>query len=187
MKKPVVFLDFQGTLGGEGLEDITSFEFFPFALEAIQLLNKNNILAIGITNQSHISKGLITMEEYDTKLQLLKDKLAIHNSFFDSVYCCPHDNKDHCNCRKPLTGMIEKAKEEHDLDMQKAYVVGDMGMSDMVLAKNINAKGILVLTGVGRGSLNEHRSSWQDVNADYIAENVLEAVRWILNDLKINL
>jgi len=93
--------------------------------------------------------------------------------------------KDKCTCKKPLTGMIDKAKDEFEIDMQKAYVVGDMGMSDMILAKNINAKGILVLTGVGKGSLSEFRHTWNDVEADYIAQNVLDAVRWIVNDLCI--
>ncbi|HOJ10773.1 MAG TPA: HAD hydrolase-like protein [Clostridiales bacterium] len=67
--------------------------------------------------------------------------------------------------------------------MQKAYVVGDIGMTDMVLARNINAKGILVLTGVGKGSLNEFRDTWKHIEDDYIAENVLDAVKWIMNDL----
>ncbi len=101
----------------------------------------------------------------------------------DAVYCCPHTSEDKCNCKKPLTGMIDKAKKEFEIDPQKAYVVGDMGMADMVLAKNINARGILVLTGVGKGSLNEFRDTWKDVEADYIANNVLDAVRLIINDL----
>lgn len=53
----------------------------------------------------------------------------------------------------------------------------------MVLAKNINAKGILVLTGVGKGNLNEFRDTWKDVETDYIAQDVLDVVRWIINDL----
>lgn len=53
----------------------------------------------------------------------------------------------------------------------------------MALAKNINAKGILVLTGVGKGSLNEYRYTWKDVEADYVASDVLEAVKWILGTL----
>lgn len=185
MKKPVAFIDFQGTLGGGGIDDIKSFDFYPFAIESILMLNKNGILTIGITNQSHISRGELTMEEYHVKLQLLKNELSFHNAHFDAVYCCPHTNKDNCNCRKPLTGMIEKAKEEFNIDMQKAYVVGDMGMTDMVLAKKINAKGILVLTGVGIGSLNEFRYTWQNIDANFIAENVLEAVKWIMNDLSL--
>ncbi len=43
--------------------------------------------------------------------------------------------------------------------------------------------GILVLTGVGKGSLNEFRDTWKDIEADYIAQDVLDAVKWVLNDL----
>ena len=180
--KIVVFVDFQGTLGGDGVDDIKSLEFYPFSVEAIKLLNTNDILVIGITNQSHISKGELSMEEYLKKLEELKVELKVHNAYFDEVYCCPHTEKDKCKCKKPLTGMIDKAKIDFPIDISKSYVVGDMGMSDMVLAKNIGAKGILVLTGVGKGSLNEYRYTWKDVDANYIAENILEAVKWILND-----
>lgn len=59
-------------------------------------------------------------------------------------------------------------------------------MTDMVLAKNIGAKGILVLTGVGKGSRNEYRHTWKDVEASFIADNILEAVKWIINDITAN-
>ena len=76
--------------------------------------------------------------------------------------------------------MIESALKEFDIDVKKSFVIGDMGMSDMILAKNIGAKAILVLTGVGKGSLNEFRHTWQNIEADYVAENILEAVGYIL-------
>lgn len=117
MKKPAVFLGFQGTLGGEGIDDIRSFEFYPFSIEAIKLLNTNDILAIGITNQSRISKGEFTMKEFENKLQLLKEELKSHDAYFDAVYCCPHMSKDKCNCKKPLTGMIDNARNEFEIDM----------------------------------------------------------------------
>ena len=77
------------------------------------------------------------------------------------------------------------AKNDFAIDIKKSYVIGDMGMSDMVLAKNIGAKGVLVLTGVGKGSLNEFRHTWKDVEASYIAEDVFEATKWIINDLTL--
>lgn len=68
--------------------------------------------------------------------------------------------------------------------MSRAYVIGDMDMTDILLAKNIGAKGILVMTGVGKGSLDEFRYTWQDTEAAHVAENVLEAVKWLLHDLR---
>ncbi len=182
MERIAVFIDFQGTLGGGGVDDIRSLDFYPFSIEAIKLLNDNHLLAIGITNQSRISKGELSMDEYLQKLKHLKKELAIHNAHFDEVYCCPHTDKDNCACKKPLAGMIDMAKKDFKINIQNSYVIGDMGMSDMVLAKNIGAKGILVLTGVGKGSLNEFRHTWSGIEASYIAENILEAVKWIISD-----
>ncbi len=179
------FIDFQGTLGGGGTDDIKSLEFYPFSIPAIKALNKNKILVIGITNQSHISKGELTWCDYYEKLALLKSQLAEQGAYFDAVYCCPHSNNDNCRCKKPSTGMVEQACNDFIIDVKNSYVIGDMGMSDMLLAKNIGAKGILVLTGVGTGSLNEYRHTWVDYDAYYIANDILEATNKIIQDIAV--
>jgi len=76
------------------------------------------------------------------------------------------------------------AKKDFDIDIKNSYVVGDMGINDMILAENIGAKGILVLTGAGNDSLNAYRHTWQDVEPYFISENVLEAVNFILSDIR---
>ena len=175
------FIDFQGTLGGSGFDDITTFDFFPFSIEAIKKLNDNGILVIGITNQSRIAKGYLSLNDYENHLSRLKNQLAVHHAHFDAVYCCPHQRSDECSCKKPKIGMIESALKEFEINIQNSYVIGDMGMNDVVLARNIGAKAILVLTGVGESSLNEYRYMWQNVEPDYIAENVLEAAEYIIS------
>ncbi len=140
-------------------------------------------MVIGITNQSQISKGNLTIDEYYAKLADLKKELKTQNAHFDEVYCCPHRRKDNCSCKKPNTGMIDMACNDYLIDLSKSYVIGDMGKNDMVLAKNIGAKGILVLTGVGKNSLEELRSTWADVEPTYIADNVLEAAKMIISDI----
>ena len=176
------FIDLQGTLGGSGLDDIRSLEFYPFAVPAIKRLNDHGILVIGITNQSRIGKGYLTMTDYEAKLQQLKDELAHHGAHFDAVYCCPHTQADNCSCKKPKTGMIDQALQEFDIT--SSFVIGDMGKTDMVLANNIGAKGILVLTGVDHGSMNEYRSTWKDACPDYVAENILVAVEYLLSTVE---
>lgn len=177
------FIDFQGTLGGSGTDDIKSLDFYPFSISAIKTLNTSNVLVIGITNQSNISKGKLTWTDYYEKLTLLKSQMAEQGAHFDAVYCCPHTNSDKCKCKKPLMGLIGKACNDFNIDVINSYVIGDMGMSDMLLAKNIGAKGILVLTGVGIGSLNEYRHTWADYEAYYVANNVLEAADKIIKDI----
>ena len=57
------------------------------------------------------------MEEFEQKLQQLQQELENHNTHLDAVYCCPHGREDICKCKEPLTGMIDQARTEFDIDM----------------------------------------------------------------------
>ncbi len=122
MSYKAAFIDFQGTLGGGGTDDIRSLEFFPFTSKAIRNLNVHEILVIGITNQSHISKGELTWDEFNEKLCQLKNNLALYGAHFDAVYCCPHTVQDNCTCKKPKTGMIDQALKDFDINLKKSYI-----------------------------------------------------------------
>jgi D-glycero-D-manno-heptose 1,7-bisphosphate phosphatase len=182
MNNKAVFLDLQGTLGGDGLGDIMDFQFFPCSIEAIRLLNEHGILTIVVTNQSHIARGHLTISDFNNRVEALKEELDNKKAYLDAVYCCPHGRNDNCECKKPLTGMLVQAQGDFNINLAESYVVGDMGMADMVMAKAAGAKGILVRTGVGEGSLTDFRHTWSNVEPDYVAENVLEAVRWIIQN-----
>ena len=75
-------------------------------------------------------------------------------------------------------GMIEKAVEELDLDTSQSYMVGDRGV-DIEFANQVGAKAILVLTGYGKGEWEYSRDQWR-VRPDHVAEDLFDAVRWIL-------
>lgn len=175
-----VFLDLQGTLGGEGLDHIMGFSFYQTAARAVGLVNDAGLLAIVITNQSHISKGLFTMQDFERKMAELKAELAVDGARVDAVYCCPHSTKDGCECRKPLPGMLLKARADFDIDLCRSYVVGDAGAWDMALARKVGSKAVLVRTGLGESSLCEYRHTWRDIEPDHIAEDVLRGVEWII-------
>ena len=38
----------------------------------------------------------------------------------DSIYYCPHDEKDNCNCRKSKIGMFLKAKKDFNIEMNES-------------------------------------------------------------------
>ena len=182
IRRSAVFLDLQGTLGGEGLGDIRDFTFFPFTIAAIKFLNAAGLLAIVITNQTHIAKGVFTYQYFKERMEILKEELEQGGARFDAVYCCPHIDEDNCSCKKPKLGMVLDAQIDFDLDLSTCYVVGDTGAWDMVLANTMACKGILVRTGLGDSSLGEYRYTWESINPDYVAEDVLDAVKWILTD-----
>ena len=103
--------------------------------------------------------------------------------YINEVYCCPHGKHDNCDCKKPKTGLVKQANFHKKLG-KNTYIIGDMGMSDMKLGQVIGAKKVLVLTGAGEGSLNEYRHTWENVNPDYIAKDMLDAASWICSQEK---
>ncbi len=179
-KKIAAFIDLQGTLGGDSMGDIRDFSFYPFAMDAIKLLNLHGILAIVVTNQSRIAKGYLSMEEYECKLEQIKGELQNHGVVLDGIYCCPHYKEDRCSCKKPLTGLVQQAQQDFDIDIKNSFVVGDMGNSDMLLAHNLGIRGILVKTGAGEDSWSTYRHTWEAAEPCFVAENILEAAEYMI-------
>lgn len=182
MKKPAgtVFLDRDGTIN----EDI-GYLFDPEALiliegapRAIRLLNERDLKIIVLSNQSGVGRGYYTDAQVDAVNLRLRELLGREGARVDGVYYCNHHPDVDCQCRKPLPGLVELAALEHEIDSKKAYMVGDKA-SDVGLARNIGAKGILVLTGKGVGELEGMEEA-----PDFIAKDILEAAAWILADLE---
>ena len=79
-----------------------------------------------------------------------KKLLAAGGAHLDGIYACLHGPADGCACRKPRPTLMEQAARDLDLDLSRSYLVGDR-YKDMETAANAGVKGILVLTGYGRG------------------------------------
>lgn len=180
MKKSI-FWDLQGTLGGDVVASLELFEPYSFSKNALRLAKENDYLNIVITNQSKIGKGLISYETYKKEQERILLYFNSEDILIDEFLCCPHQSSDHCDCKKPKPGLVHYCAEKYNLHLKECFVVGDMGKNEIVLAHNAGCKGILVLTGGGRASLNEYRNTWADHDADFIAENAYEAVKHIVS------
>ena len=181
--KRAIFFDLQGTLGGEPLGDILDFSFYPMAKEAVALAKQSSHMIFIVTNQSHISKGMLTMDQFNQRMSAVIGEIEDAGGKVDGVYCCPHLLAEGCICKKPSPYFMKQAEEQYGLSLESCYVVGDIGKSDMLMAHNTGAKGVLVRTGEGEGSLTTHRESWRQYNPAYIAKDALDAVRWIISDM----
>jgi heptosyltransferase-2 len=164
---PAVFFDRDGTL----CKDVGYLhkydDFHPFLdIESVTSLKERGFKLIGVSNQSGIAKGIIE-EDFVRYI----NTIFIEQYSFNDFYYCPHQPEERCPCRKPEPQMLLKARAKHGIDFKKSFVVGDKE-ADMLLAKAVGAKGILVKTGVAKES----------VYADFIAENLTEAVNWIVKN-----
>ncbi len=186
-----VFMDRDGTVSKEigYVNHPGRYHLIPGTSMAIKKLNELGIKAILATNQAGVARGYFAEEMIDRVHNKLERLLAADDAQLDAIYYCHHHPdvgegkfKKDCNCRKPKPGMLLQAKEDFDLDLSKSYMIGDK-ISDVELAHKVAAKGVLVLTGYGRGSYEHDQDQWE-VEPDYVAEDLFDAVEWIIMDLK---
>lgn len=187
-KRIAVFLDRDGTINEEVgyLEHSDRLMVLPRVVEAIRLLNENNLLAVLVTNQSGVARGYFPESAVNEVHERLKNILKEEGAHLDGIYYCPHhpdvglpEYRLDCDCRKPRTGMIEKAAKDLDIDISRSYMVGDK-IIDVEFAHKAGAKGIMVMTGYGREELKHFSHEWK-VHPDHIADDLYDAVKWILD------
>jgi len=182
-----IFIDRDGTLNEEVgyVRNLSDFRLFDFSAEAVKLINQSGWLAIVVTNQSGIARGLFTEGFLKEVHNRMMNELAENGAQIDAIYYCPHHPevgeppyRRDCDCRKPKPGLLLSAAEDFDLDLAASAVIGDR-FRDIEMAQAVGARGVLVLTGYGREELENESSGWGR-QPDYVAENLLEAVRWVI-------
>jgi D-glycero-D-manno-heptose 1,7-bisphosphate phosphatase len=178
--RPAVFLDRDGTICDEVgyLNHVSRLRIFPFAAAAIRKLNEAGLPVIVVTNQSGIARNYFPESLVHEIHEALQAALHQEGAHIDSFYYCPHSGADACACRKPNTGMLERAAREHMLDLPRSFVVGDRH-GDVELARNAGARSIFVRTGYGEGDLAWHSADWP-IQPNFVAPTLTEAVEWIL-------
>ncbi|MGB7062393.1 MAG: D-glycero-beta-D-manno-heptose 1,7-bisphosphate 7-phosphatase [Candidatus Zixiibacteriota bacterium] len=182
MPSKVAFLDRDGTIIEEKdfIKTADQIEFVPGSIDAIKMLRSLGYKIVVVSNQSGIGRGILTEKMVtDVNASFLR-RLEEQGAPADGLYFCPHHPYDNCDCRKPKTGMIQRAVRELKLDLRDAVVVGDK-LADIQLGKNIGATTVLVLTGYGRKALDKLTDSNPDGEPDFVAENLLGAASWLKN------
>lgn len=180
MKNKAVFLDRDGTINYDKgyVHKIEDFKFIPGAIEAIQLLNRNNYKVIVVTNQAGIARGYYTENDVDILHKSISAKLAMYEARIDAFYYCPHHPtagigkyKIDCECRKPKSGLIIQASKDLDIALSDSWIIGDKE-SDITAGESVGCRGILI--NVADGALRKRN----------IAKNLYDAVMRIVIDGK---
>lgn len=147
---PAVFLDRDGVLIEDtGYPHIESeMRITPGAPEAVRRLNALGYLAVIVTNQSGVARGLFTLDQMHRFNDALVRRFAAKGARIAAVYACPfhteakveeYRHPDHPD-RKPNPGMILQAIREHGIDPNKSFLIGDQP-SDMEAARRAGVSG----------------------------------------------
>lgn len=158
-KQKCIFLDRDGTINADSglVHKLEDFELLPATATAIKSINKSGFLAIVVTNQPVVARGLCNIENVETVHNKMKTLLGAEGAYVDAIYFCPHhpdkgypeENtmlKIPCECRKPGTAMIEQALKDYNISPELSWMVGDT-TTDIQTGINAGLKTALVRTG----------------------------------------
>jgi D-glycero-D-manno-heptose 1,7-bisphosphate phosphatase len=187
VKRRAVFMDRDGTISEEVgyVNHPSRYRVFPYAAEAVSLINREGWLAILVTNQAGVARGYFP-EDMITKVHsILSEELAAGGAHLDAIYYCSHHPsvgsppyRLDCDCRKPKPGLIQQAAREFDIDLENSWMIGDR-YSDVEMARRAGVKAGFVLSGYGHGEWEFQRSTWP-TEPDIVVPDLLEAVKTIL-------
>ena len=186
MKNRAVFFDRDGTINKEAgyPGDYSRISIYPASFSAVRLLNQAGLLAIVVTNQSGVGRGLFSEDALAEIHDSMKRAFTARNVRLDAIYYCPHFEgseipkyRQRCDCRKPAAGLALRAASDFHLDLRHSYTVGDK-VEDIAFGMNIGAAPVLVLTGSGRKSLKQLRE--QQIMPAFVANDILAAAAWIV-------
>jgi D-glycero-D-manno-heptose 1,7-bisphosphate phosphatase len=148
-KNPAIFLDRDGTIIEDNgyIDNTSNVEFFAYTFESLELLQKKFNLFI-ITNQSGVSKGLISETAVQNINNYITETLKANEITISDTFYCPHKKDDNCNCMKPKPYFINKAAQMYNIDLPKSFIIGDHP-TDIECGINAGVTPIYLLTGHG--------------------------------------
>jgi D-glycero-D-manno-heptose 1,7-bisphosphate phosphatase len=186
-----VFIDRDGTISEEVgyVNHLSRYQVYPWTAEAVRKLNEAGLKVIVVTNQAGVARGYFKEELVTQVHEKLVAEMTQAGARFDAIYYCPHHPsvgeapyRQSCTCRKPKTGMLERAAAEFGIDVTQSFVIGDR-YGDIELAHNAGARSIFVLSGYGLGEYEYQRHGWKH-QPEWIAKDLLEASRLVLDAIK---
>ena len=146
-----VFIDKDGTLVHDlpYNTDPTRVRFTPHAIEALSLLSRSGFALFVATNQRGLATGRIGRNEYDALRAHIEQRLHDEAGVaLQGWYTCPHasDITPPCACRKPAPGLLQRAADEHGIDLERSWMVGDI-LDDVEAGRRAGCSTVLLDVG----------------------------------------
>ncbi|HSM48472.1 MAG TPA: bifunctional histidinol-phosphatase/imidazoleglycerol-phosphate dehydratase HisB [Draconibacterium sp.] len=150
MKKKALFIDRDGTLiyetEDEQIDSLEKLEFLPKVFKNMHFIQKNlDYELVMVTNQDGLGTASFPEETFWPVHNKVINAFEKEGVIFDDILIDRSFPYENLPTRKPGTGMLGKYLKG-DFDLANSYVIGDR-LTDIQLAKNIGAKGILINNG----------------------------------------
>ena len=141
-----IFIDRDGTIiaepEDEQVDSLEKLSFVPGAISALKALTGLGFELVMVTNQDGLGTAAFPEEDFYPAQNFMLRTLEGEGVVFDDILIDRHFPEDNSPCRKPGTGMFTKYLDG-SYDLSGSYVIGDRD-SDMELARNLGAKGLMI-------------------------------------------
>ena len=148
MTKRILFIDRDGTLIKEPEDDfqvdsLDKLEFYPGIFRNLYFICKNlDFKIVMVSNQDGMGTLSYPEEAFNLVQKKILQAFENENIYFEAIHIDKSFPGDNLPTRKPGTAMLmEYFSDEYDL--KNSYVIGDR-ITDIILAKNLGARGILI-------------------------------------------
>ena len=169
MSIKTIFLDRDGVINKDinYLHKIDDFEFIDGIFDVCLYFQSLGYKIIIITNQSGISRGYYSLSDYQKVTQWMLDQFKYKNINILDIFHCPHGPDSTCDCRKPKPGMFLKARDKHNTDMEKSWMIGDKER-DTIAANSAGIDNTILIR-------SSHRIDEPNSNAKIILDSIQQA------------
>src|SRR5579863_6679500 len=173
--RPAVFLDRDGVLNRAFVRDgkpyppsgLEELELMPEVASSLFDLKAHGFDLYVITNQPDVARGAQSRETIEAMHRKLASLLPV-----DDILVCYHDDKDHCDCRKPKAGLLYEAQRKHNIDLARSFLVGDR-WRDIDAGHAAGCKTVLIDYG--------YRERKPAQAPEATVRSLREAADWIMN------
>ncbi len=117
---------------------LEEFKVKVSAKEFLQKLKSADFVLIATTNQPGLSRGYQSRRELDRMHDILRRTFPL-----DDIMLCPHDENDHCPCRKPRPGLLIEAAFKWHINLDHSFVISDK-WQDAEAARTAGCTSLLV-------------------------------------------
>ena len=157
--KRVLFIDRDGTLIKEPLDteqvdSLDKLEFIPQVFQAMHLIATHlDFELVIVSNQDGLGTELFPEEDFWPVQNAMLTAFKNEGVIFTDIFIDPTLPDENAPTRKPNIGMLTDFTSG-EYDLENSYVIGDR-FTDIQLAKNLGAKGILISKKITADELNE--------------------------------
>ena len=171
MKKKAIFIDRDGTIirepADEQIDSLEKLEFVPGAITALAGLMGRGYELVMVSNQDGLGTPAFPEEDFLPAHNKMLATLAGEGVVFDNILIDRSFPADNLPTRKPGTAMLT-AYLDGSYDLANSFVIGDRA-TDIRLARNLGARGILISDGPAPEGCELATTSWRSIAAHILS------------------